>query len=432
MGPGTALRARPATRAVGLLLPTLLLSGLFVLAPGDGAGQQSRTLRLVGPDDQTRSVGIAGHRGYDAVPASVLTGLGWAVDSEAGAWRIAHRGGPAIRLVEGSPYFYWSGRLLQMVHAPYLFGEDLYVPIQLLLDVFPARLSRVYRLESAPGDRSVLRVDDPGHWSGAAVEPSAPMERPADERIVRKPEAPPERPRADMSRVVVIDPGHGGRDPGATGPGGTREKDVALALGRALARELEGRDGLEVHLTRDSDVLVPLWQRGERATDIKGDRPGLFISLHANALPGRRSVRGFETYFLSEARTEHERRVAANENAPLALDGGEGLGDDPDLTFILKELRNLDHQHWSALFAERVHEHLAPVHPGPNRGVKQGPFAVITNALMPAVLVEVGFITNPVEERLLMRDDFHRDVARALARSVVDFFERYPPGQSSP
>ncbi len=233
-----------------------------------------------------------------------------------------------------------------------------------------------------------------------------------------------------VKRVVVIDPGHGGKDPGTSGPGGRREKDIALAVGRALARELRGDETLEVHLTRDRDVLVPLWRRGELATEWKGDRPGVFISIHANALPNRNAVRGFETYFLSEARTEHELRVAANENAPLEIDREDGAveGDEEDLGFILRELRNLDHTHWSSLLAEGVQGQLATVHPGPSRGVKQAPLAVITNALMPAVLVEVGFVTNREEERLLSRGEFQAHLAEAMGRAIRDFFERYPPG----
>lgn len=167
------------------------------------------------------------------------------------------------------------------------------------------------------------------------------------------------------------------------------------------------------------------------ATEWKGDRPGVFVSVHANAMPNSRETRGFETYFLSEARTEHERRVAALENAAQEFEREEDRPvEHADLSFILKELRNLDHQHWSALLAEFVQARLHRVHPGPNRGVKQGPFAVITNALMPAVLVEVGFISNPQEERLMTQREFQQDAARAVAEAVKEFFERYPPGRS--
>ena len=236
----------------------------------------------------------------------------------------------------------------------------------------------------------------------------------------------------DPVRVVVIDPGHGGYDPGSLGAEGVLEKDVALAMGLALAQALEGIPDLEVHLTRDRDVSIPIWERGEMATRLKGDRPGIFISIHANAIDDR-YTRGVETYFLSEARTEHERRVAALENAPAAGggDGGATLADDPGLSFILNELRNLDHMHWSADLAAIVQKRLASVHPGRDRGVKQAPLAVITNALMPSVLVEVGFVSHAAEAQLLMDPEFHSTAAEELAAAVSEFFERYPPGTAS-
>lgn len=235
-------------------------------------------------------------------------------------------------------------------------------------------------------------------------------------------------PEPDPVRVVVIDPGHGGFDPGSLGPTGLREKDVSLAVALALARVLDTVPDLEVHLTRDRDVSIPIWERGEMATRLRGERPGILISIHANALDDP-DPRGLETYFLSEARTEHERRVAALENAPTALagDGGAARPDDDGLAFILNELRNLDHIHWSADLAATVHESVAGVHPGRDRGVRQAPLAVITNALMPSILIELGFISNPVEEGVLADEAFQSDAAGAIARAVVAFFERYPP-----
>jgi N-acetylmuramoyl-L-alanine amidase len=192
-----------------------------------------------------------------------------------------------------------------------------------------------------------------------------------------------------------------------------------------VVRRLEEEAGIEVHLIRDDDTFVPLWERGARATELKGERPGLFLSIHANAFSS--PIRGFETYVVSEARTDHERRVAALENAPLELETRPEVAGG-ELEFILRDLRNEDHQHWSALLAELVQEEVARVHPGPNRGVKQAPLAVITNALMPAVLVEVGYLSHPEEARLLARPDFQADAGEAIAAAVLRFFERYPPG----
>jgi N-acetylmuramoyl-L-alanine amidase len=231
------------------------------------------------------------------------------------------------------------------------------------------------------------------------------------------------------TKVVVIDPGHGGSDPGATGSGGRREKDIALAIGRYLEAELRGDEDIEVYMTRDRD-LVDLWERGPRATEWKGDRSGVFISIHANSSPSS-SIRGFETYFLSEARTEHERRVEAIENAPLLRQAESNDSDVAvlDLTFIQRDLAKSTYGHWSNALAEGIQAEIEDVHPGPNRGVKQAGLAVLTNVLMPAVLVEVGFISNREEERILSQGEFQQEIARALAQGVRGFLERYAPGQ---
>lgn len=413
----------PGAAARGRFLRLLLVVGLLALGTVPSTVAQSPgTLVLAGPGGDEVSVPLADHRGYAAVPSSALESLGWEV--EPGSPTIVARLGDEaiVELRPGSPFFSWDGDLLQLVEAPYFFGERLYVPLQLLSGFLPRRVEDGYRYDQ---DRPRLEALAPRHWTpgGPGATRSSSASSTAGSSAVRS--SPP------TEVVVIIDPGHGGRDTGALGAGGIREKDVALGVGRALAEELKGEPGLEVHLTREEDRLVPLWERGERATDWKGDRPGIFISLHANAAGRGSSARGFETYFLSEARTDHERRVAALENSALAVEedsADEPLARNPDLGFILTDLRNRDHQHWSALLAELVQDELAPVHPGPNRGVKQGPFAVITNALMPSVLVELGFITHGREARTLADPGFQREAARSLASAIRAFFERYPPG----
>jgi len=406
------------------ILPALL-TFLVLFAPMKVAGQVGQSLALALPDGSTRALAVAYHRGYPAFPAGGLETLGWALSEEGdGSVSLRHRTGLTLRFSPGTPFFAWDGNLLQLVDEPYWFGDDLHIPLQLLVDLLPGLLPQAYQYDP---DRFVLAVE------GASVDGISGFAPPSpdDRASAALPGSPPGGDSERPSRVVIIDPGHGGGDPGAIGPAGTREKDVALAIARELVRELSRDPDIEVLMTRDSDVEVHLWDRGEWATEWKGDRPGVFLSIHANALPDRPSVRGFETYFLSEARDEHERRVAALENAPLrAGSGGEELlAADPFLNAILRDLRAFDHQHWSADLAGEVQRELARFHPGPDRGVKQGPFAVITNSLMPSVLVEVGFLSNPEEERLLNDPAFHRDTAAGLAAAVRGFFERYPPGR---
>ncbi|MFH1763677.1 MAG: N-acetylmuramoyl-L-alanine amidase [Gemmatimonadota bacterium] len=364
-------------------------------------GQESISVRVQTPTGfLSPALSIVTERGFAAASAVELARLGWTVDESAGQVIARWRGGSlTVEIRPDTPFLSWGGEGVHLTEAPYLSSGRLYLPLQFFIDVLPWKLPEVFQFDS---EARILVVKDPRT---------------------------PRRSSPDPVRVVVIDPGHGGRDPGARGTRGTQEKEVALAIGLALARNLRDEPNLSVFLTRDADTLIPIWKRGELATDWKGERPGVFVSIHANALPGSRATRGFETYFLSEARTEHERRVAALENAAQEYEREEeGPADDPDLGFILTELRNLDHQHWSALLAELVQDRLEQVHPGPNRGVKQGPLAVITNALMPAVLVEVGFLTNPEEESLLVQGTFQENAATAIAAAVREFFRRYPTG----
>ncbi|TVP42421.1 MAG: N-acetylmuramoyl-L-alanine amidase [Gemmatimonadales bacterium] len=425
----------PAASAVAGLAAQGVVSG--------GAGRAASSVELRLPGGRQGTLPLFRHRGYLAVPASELGALGWEARSEGGRVLVRHRTGIELTFHEGSPWLQWDDELLQLADEVYAFGSDTFLPVQVIVDILPGMLPGAYRYDAAgrtlfvegaisqaPGGAAGAAASSFPASSGASAAPAAGAA--ASTPLPRGgtgPSAPADR--APRSRVVVIDPGHGGNEPGAVGPGGTMEKTVALAVGLALARELEKDPWIEVHLTRDRDVAVPLWGRGEQATVWKGERPGVFVSIHANAVPDRPGVRGFETYFLSEARTEHERRVAAAENAPLRRDMPDapgGRAEDPLLAGILRDLITFDHQHWSSLLAEMVQRELATFHPGPDRGVKQGPFAVITNAMMPSVLVELGFITNRDEERLMATPEFHRQSAVALADAIRGFFDRYPPG----
>jgi N-acetylmuramoyl-L-alanine amidase len=224
--------------------------------------------------------------------------------------------------------------------------------------------------------------------------------------------------------LVVIDAGHGGVDPGARGPSGLSEKEVALAVARELAAILRRDGAFEVRLTRESDVLVPLTERPRMANRWRtaggAERPALFLSIHANA-HRQSSVTGVETYFLSEAKTEDARRVAEMENADQRFEDSPARTLDP-LSYIFHDLRQNHYLRESSDWAARIQRRLAAVHPGPDRGVKQAGFLVLDGAFMPAVLVELGFITNPREERLLADPAHRRRLARELAQAVRDHF----------
>lgn len=401
----------------------LVLIGLG-LGSQDLRAQRGDRLRVEADGEEGRAHSLVRHRGHPAVASGALESTGWELRRAGEGWVAALPDGTRMAFRTDVPFVQLKGEWAQLAHPPYQVGDEVFLPLQLFTDVFPDRLPNRYR----SSDARVLQLRDPDLLGAGAI-PAARGARP------QRP-TPPEARRPEPTfvddgvRVVIIDAGHGGRDPGAMGPQRSREKDVTLAVARALAEQLEGEPGLEVHLTRDDDTFIPIWERGEIATRLKGDRPGIFISIHANSW-NVRSVRGVETYFLSEARTEHEARVAALENSVVELERGQAGPDTSELGFIIGELLNLDFQHWSSDLAREVQAELADVHPGPNRGVKQGPLAVLTNAMMPSVLIEVGFITNPSEERTLGQGVFHESMASATADAVRAFFQRYPPGAAA-
>ena len=397
----------------------LVLAAATAGAPGQVAAQ-AQALRLRAGEAEA-PVEVSTARGFSALPASRLGAVGWRVERTPLGVMLSGPKGTRLELRDGTPFVRWGTSVLQLVDAPYFDGADLFVPLQVVSDLVPGRLPDDFAFDPTT---MVLA------WTGAP--------RPEPVRVVTQaprvePPAPrpePPAPAGDPAtrRVVVIDAGHGGADPGTVSRGGTREKNVALGVARAMAAELKRSEGFDVVMIRDGDTFVPLWDRGARATAAKGERHGIFVSIHANSAAVRGSpARGFETYFLSEARTEHERRVAAIENAPLGVDAAPD-GSGGDLSFILRELKNLDQQHWSSLLAEMVQQEVGRVHPGPDRGVKQAPLAVITNAIMPAVLVEIGYLSHPEEAKLIGEPGFQEEAGKALARAVTRFFQRYPPG----
>jgi N-acetylmuramoyl-L-alanine amidase len=225
-------------------------------------------------------------------------------------------------------------------------------------------------------------------------------------------------PRPDRFDTVVIDAGHGGENHGARGAGGLLEKDLVLDVTLRLAKRLEAR-GIEVVLTRRDDRFVSLEERTSIANDARGD---LFISIHANASRGR-EARGIETFFVSlEASDEAAQRIANLENQAFgASEGVAKIAQDP-LLGILGDLIATEHLVESQEFAGLVQSELAS---GRSRGVKQAPFVVLMGVQMPAALVEIGFLTNPADEREL-RSSRERDrLADAVTGAVVEFAERY-------
>jgi len=217
-------------------------------------------------------------------------------------------------------------------------------------------------------------------------------------------------------QTIMIDPGHGGKDPGAV-VGNFKEKDIVLRMSRVLGRKLE-QEGFDVLYTRTEDVFVPLEERTAMANSKKAD---LFISVHANAHRNP-NVRGFEVYYLNFAQDEDAKRVAARENAVSTQ-------KISDLQYILTDLMLSSKISESRELANKVHEVTLDSTSGmftdlDTNGVRQAPFYVLMGAQMPAILLEMGYMTNQKDMRLLQNDDFMQYMARGLTKGVISYRDK--------
>ena len=222
-------------------------------------------------------------------------------------------------------------------------------------------------------------------------------------------------------RTIVLDAGHGGHDSGATGPTGLMEKDLVLDVTRRVAKMVQERLGLKVLLTRDSDNFVTLRDRTSYANRQHAD---VFVSIHANA-HREAAADGVETYFLSsEATDSTARQVAAAENGVVQLEQQSGRGSSQGLDIvkaILWDLAQSEFQVESSRLAEVVHDSMTQSLRISNRGVKQAGFYVLGGAAMPAVLLEIGFVTNPREERKLKDTKYRDEIARAIFAGLAEY-----------
>lgn len=221
--------------------------------------------------------------------------------------------------------------------------------------------------------------------------------------------------------TIVLDPGHGGEEAGATGPTGLLEKDVALDICRILKNILIQNLNIKVVLTRNSDVYVPLEHRAEKANNYKAD---IFISIHTNASK-RRAARGAESYFLSYESVDKEtKELVELENQGISTDFTDP-NIDKKLQMVLWHMAQAEYLAESSKLAEFIQLELNDLLGVEERGIKQAPFFVLMGAQMPAALVEIAFISNPYEEKMLKTHAFKVRISQALYRGIYKYIQLY-------
>ena len=381
------------------MIATLALLAALGTAPGavtisSAAGDTRVVVRL----DPAGAPVLSAPQLIAALGGAMTVGEGWA--------EVTVSRQP-FRFLVGAPLYLFSGKV-QPLAAPALLARDtLFLPLQFVAEVIPYYLGERYRYDARAARLTDLGSRPLATGRGGAGAPLANGLRPG--------------------HIVTIDPGHGGVDPGNPGtyfPRGVKEKDVTLQIGLLLRDELKRR-GVGVRMTRITDTLIALSDRGGYCSEACD----LFVSLHVNSLARRKGytdIRGFETFFLAEARTEDAARVAQMENEAVRFESGQdAIGAPGGLDFILKDLQLNEHLRESARLAELVQRGLGTVHTGESRGVKQAGFRVLTTARRPAILVELGYSTNPQDGRFLTQRTSQRAMAVAIADAVVDYLRDY-------
>ena len=323
----------------------------------------------------------------------------------------------------GAPFVRAGGVVYGLVGEPYVVRDTVFLPLHWLADCVPRALGGRYRWEPASGGDAGRLVELPVASAVAAAAPPGVASAPPPSAPTPGPASAPNPITGLRHRhAVVIDPGHGGIDPGNPGryfPSHLVEKDITLAIGRLLRAELVRR-AIVAMLTRATDTLIDLADRGalcRAACD-------LFVSIHVNAMPdGRRAdrVSGVETYFLSDAKTEDQQRVAQMENEAISFETGTSSAATGPLGFILRDLQVNEYLRESAQLAQLVQDSAARIHPGGDRGVQQAGFTVLTTARRPAILVETGFATNRTDGAFLASSLGQHKIASAIADGIVAY-----------
>jgi N-acetylmuramoyl-L-alanine amidase len=317
-----------------------------------------------------------------------------------------------------------SGELLRGVHllpnAPVVAVDvgprfNVFRAVDSILDGGAARLT----LDLIPQPSLSTAAPGPGPGGvpvpGQPGTPGQPGAQPGVPGAGQPPPPPVFAPPAASIRTVVLDPGHGGTLEGAKGPSGTLEKNVTLTVAKQLKSALEARLGVRVLLTREDDRLMELDERAAFANNNKAD---IFISLHTNSSPSSAPM-GTEVYYLSLSDYSSEAKrlaIAENGGALPTVAGGSR-----DIEVILWEMAQMQHIEQSAAFADLVERELRARVKMRSRAIQQAPFRVLVGANMPAVYIEMGFISNPAEEKLLNSPAFQQSVVQALVDGVTKF-----------
>jgi N-acetylmuramoyl-L-alanine amidase len=389
-------------RATRMLLALAAMG--MVLPPVPAAAHSPTAITVVTPRGTATFRVTVDQRAGPVIPGAQLVAALAGTVRVTSPWVEVVVSRQSFRFLVGAPVFALNDRLEPLAGWATSVHDSLYLPLQFVTEVLPRVFAERYAWNPLQG--RLVEAD-----SRAA---------PPVERL----------PNGLMpGNVVTVDAGHGGVDPGNPGlyfPRGVREKDVTLQIATLLQAELK-KQGVGVVMTRTSDTLINIADRAKYCNH----ECSLFISLHVDALDTRArkrygEVRGFHTIILGEENSEDADRIAAMENDALRFEEAARDDTESDLDFFLRHLQRNEYLRESARAAELVQQYIDRVHTGDNRGVKQSNrLAVLNTARRPAMLVELGYSTNPQDARLLVNRNSQKAIAAAIAEAVVAYLLEY-------
>ena len=350
--------------------------------------------------------------------------------------------------VIGFPYILANGKAVKLNSSTTYEDDTVWAPAQETIEIFSAAFSKNYTLDSAnkvlkiveakstPQNtaalqeevsvekKEILQKEDSSERK-ATVKSTAQETKPAKETVV---ESVPVRTNKNAPagsrevKTIIIDPGHGGKDPGAIGLF-SNEKDIVLAVAKKLQKELTA-NGFEVKLTRSTDIFIQLSERPQLANKWNGD---LFISLHCNAIDGnkerKKKTKGFRIYVLRDPESEEDRAIARRENKVAKTYGDKNSKDElSPLDWLKIQARLEQYKQASYTFTEKViRSYEKGKIPKMGSGAGGAGFMVLVGAFMPATLIELGFISNPDEEKFMNSEKGQVDMAKRIANGVIDY-----------
>ena len=346
---------------------------------------------LVKGPDKTIDLPSYALSGTEYLPLSLVCdayGVAWNWDPTLSIVEL-NKGNAKLKLMIGVPKVYVNGQMERQDRPMLMYNGTACVPSKFLKTVFNRYFTAgSYSIELPPSEPSSLST-----WT-------------------------PQAPSTSFHRInkIILDTGHGGYDPGAIGRGGLREKNIVLDISRQV-RDMLKNEGIEVVMTRSDDTFIPLWGRVDITNRSNAD---LFVSIHANASRSRR-LKGFEAYYLSEALDDTARAENASENASLKFERESIYRGSPDVEPILWDLKLTEDRRDSIELGHCVLDEVG----ASRRELKSARFYVLKGARIPAVLLEVGYITNKDDSEKLRDGEYRTQLARQITNGIISYKKRF-------